>query len=186
MAGDNAQAAEAAPREPAQPLAVVNFENGYAGLVAAFRAAAAARGVAIGGDSVAAVTGLCSAYVAKLLQPRPTKRVGLISLGPLLGALSIKLLVVEDPEALEKYGSRIPLRKELAVHGGTMEFRISRRAFRQLQAKGRRARWDKMTPAQRTRWARKLNQFAGNANWPTAPRAMNNRLPKSPGDNSSN
>jgi hypothetical protein len=76
-----------------------------------------------------------------------------------LAVLGLKLLVIEDPEAVATYGSRIPPRKENFVHGATMEFRISRRAFRQIQAKGRRARWDKMTAEQRSEWARELNRI---------------------------
>jgi hypothetical protein len=52
-----------------QPLAVVNFENGYAGLVNIFREHAFKQKIAISDDSVAAISGLPVAYVAKLLQP---------------------------------------------------------------------------------------------------------------------
>jgi hypothetical protein len=77
-----------------------------------------------------------------------------------LAVLGLKLPVIEDPEAVATYGSRIPPRKESFVHGGTtVEFRISRRAFRQMQAKGRKARWEKMTAEQRSKWARELNRI---------------------------
>jgi hypothetical protein len=51
------------------PLAEVNFENGYAGLIAAFRARARERRIAIGGESVAAAAGLPVAFVAKRCNP---------------------------------------------------------------------------------------------------------------------
>jgi hypothetical protein len=40
-----------------------------------------------------------------------------------------------------------------------MEWRVSPQSFRKIQAKGRKARWDAMTPKQRTAWGRKLNRI---------------------------
>jgi hypothetical protein len=76
-----------------------------------------------------------------------------------LAVLGVKLMLVEDAEALKIYGSRIPQRRETSVHAGTIEIRFSSKKFREIQAKGRQARWAKMTPAQRTKWARKLNRI---------------------------
>lgn len=53
------------------------------------------------------VAGLQDGYTAKLLAPVPLKRVGAISMGPLLAALGLALVVVEDPEALERVSSRL-------------------------------------------------------------------------------
>jgi hypothetical protein len=141
-------------------LAVVDFQNGYAGLVDAMRARAQERRIALSSADFAAVSGLPSHYGNKLLAANPVRRIGAISLGPLLGALGLRLVVQEDPQAVQRFTSRLPVRNEQCVHGGTMmQWRISERAFRALQAKGRKSRWENMTPAQRSAWvARKLNK----------------------------
>lgn len=90
----------------------------YAQLVDACRARAAERKIAITGADVAQVSGLPSHYVAKLLSVRPVKRIGLISLGPLLGVLGVKLVMVEDPIAMAKYTDKLPKRNESCVHNG--------------------------------------------------------------------
>ncbi|MFZ0147400.1 MAG: hypothetical protein WAM72_03470 [Xanthobacteraceae bacterium] len=140
-------------------LAVVSFQNGYAGLIEAMRNRAAARRIAISSENFAQLCGLPSYYAVKLLSVNPVRRIGALSLGPMLGALGLKLIVAEDEEAVARFTSRLPVRNESCVHTGTMEWRISRRAFRQIQAKGRRSRWDNMTPKQRSAWARKLNRI---------------------------
>ena len=87
----------------------------------------------------------------------------MISLGPLLGVLGAKLVLMPDPEAEKLYAHKIPQRQESCVHTGvrgvTTEIRFSHKKFRQIQAKGRRSRWDNMTPKQRSAWARKLNKI---------------------------
>jgi hypothetical protein len=49
-------------------------------------------------------------YASKLLSPIPYRTVGLLSLGPLLGALGLKLAVLPDAEALAKVRHRLPQR----------------------------------------------------------------------------
>jgi hypothetical protein len=44
------------------------------------------------------------------LSPIPYRTVGLLSLGPLLGALGLKLAVLPDDEALAKVRDRLPTR----------------------------------------------------------------------------
>jgi hypothetical protein len=39
------------------------------------------------------------------------------------------------------------------------EFRLTRRHMQKIQDKGRRSRWDAMTPAQRSEYARNLNKI---------------------------
>jgi hypothetical protein len=77
----------------------------YDGLIAAFRNRAAELQVA--GETIDEVAGLPARYSAKLLGPNQIRRIGAISLGPLLGALALKLVIVEDEDALRQYGSRL-------------------------------------------------------------------------------
>ena len=102
------------------PLAVV---TDYSGLVAALRERAIARKIAVSGE-VNEVAGLPSGYVEKLIGPRPVRRLGIISLGPLLAVLGIKLAVIEDPEALARYGSRIGERQEKYVRSDALHYAV--------------------------------------------------------------
>jgi hypothetical protein len=57
------------------------------------------------------VSGLCSGYSAKLLAPVPTRHLGRVSLGALLGALGCKLVLQEDKEALVRVAGRLVRRE---------------------------------------------------------------------------
>jgi hypothetical protein len=57
------------------------------------------------------LTGLQSGYCAKLLSPKPVRRIGRVSLGALLGALGLKLILAEDREQMEKIKTRLVRRE---------------------------------------------------------------------------
>jgi hypothetical protein len=91
-----------------EPLAVV---TDYRGLVTALRRRIVELGT--GMESVDEVAGLPARYTSKLLSTnvRPGKKnLGPLSLGPLLGALGVKLALVADEEALAKVIDRLPQR----------------------------------------------------------------------------
>jgi hypothetical protein len=145
---------------PADPPRVLAANIGtYSELIDAFRARAVERHIAITNPAVAQLAGLPDAYPAKVLALNPVKRIGMISLGPLLAILGCRLILVEDLEAVKMYDGRIPKRNEAFVHATTMEIKFSRRKWRQIQTKGRRTRWDSMTAKQRSAYARKLNRI---------------------------
>lgn len=77
----------------------------YDQLMGAFRARVAELDVP--GEAIDAIAGLPLKYTMKLLAPKPVKAVGRTSLGPLLGTLGLKLLVVEDVECLAKIIHRL-------------------------------------------------------------------------------
>jgi hypothetical protein len=157
VAGDDGQGVGAAQ----QPFAVVDYQAGYRGLIAAFRQRVFERGISVTSQDIAEISGLPSHYFCKILSPspNPSKRFGAASLGPILACLGLRIVLCEDPQAIQKYAARIPRRNESFVHAGTMvEIKFTRRKFREIQAKGRRARWDSMTAKQRSAWARKLNR----------------------------
>jgi hypothetical protein len=87
--------------EPRQ-LAIV---DDYEGLVAALR-----RRIADLGTTMAVidqVAGIPDGYTQKLIGRAPVKRLGVISLGPVLGALGLKLAVVVDVEHEARIRSRL-------------------------------------------------------------------------------
>jgi hypothetical protein len=90
------------------PLAIV---TDYAGLLTALRQRIVEIGTHM--EAVDDVAGLPLRYTAKLLSARvrPGKpNLGPISLGPLLGALGLKLALVADEDALAKVRDRLPPR----------------------------------------------------------------------------
>jgi len=77
----------------------------YAGLVAALRARKEALDVSF--SLLEHLSGLQNGYISKLLSPRPSKRLGQLSLDCLLAVLGLKLVVQEDPEAMAKLSGRL-------------------------------------------------------------------------------
>jgi hypothetical protein len=92
--------------EAIEPLAVV---TDYDGLVLALRRRVVELNTTLG--AVDDLAGLPSNYTAKLLCLHTMKCLGPISLGPILGALGLKLALVVDEDALARVHDRLPLRK---------------------------------------------------------------------------
>jgi hypothetical protein len=67
------------------------------------------------GESVDYVAGLPLRYCAKLLAPQRVRTIGSKSLAPLLGALGLALVVVEDEEQLARIRHRLEPRKKKAI-----------------------------------------------------------------------
>jgi hypothetical protein len=146
---------------PADQPRVLAEISDYAQMVTAFRARAQQRRIAITSPDVAEVAGLAGHYVAKLLAVNPVKRVGMISLGPLLAVLGVRLQMIEAPDLVQKYGSRIPKRNEAFVHGGGFSLTLSRQWMRKIGRLGglsrqaqKRQRVRSASHAARIRWQR--------------------------------
>jgi hypothetical protein len=77
----------------------------YADLVHALRARKEQLNVSY--EVIEAISGLQSGYISKLLSPRPSKRLGQLSLGLILQTLGLKLVLVEDKEAMARVRSRL-------------------------------------------------------------------------------
>jgi hypothetical protein len=159
---------EREPQQPAQitaerALAVVDYRAGYQGLINSFRAVANQRRIAITSADVDETAGTARYFIAKLLSPnamrdgRNVRRFGAASLGGLLG---VKLVVVEDPEALARYTSRLPTRNESCVHnvltvmgGHGKKQPIPVKLLRRISPSGVAARQAKLSPAERSQIA---------------------------------
>ena len=91
------------------PLGIVRT---YDDLLAVARARMAQFSITF--ETLDAVSGVAAGYSAKLLGPNPGKRFGVMSFCAIMGALGIKLLAVDDPEALARVRPRlVPRRKRL-------------------------------------------------------------------------
>ena len=103
---------------------------------------------------------LTGGHAAKLLAPVPIKRATFQTLEFLLPALGAALVLVEDPVSMEQI-ARKATRREVQV--GVRAYRwgqagnrlVSKRWIRRIAREGGRARAAKLTPAQRSRSARK-------------------------------
>jgi hypothetical protein len=101
------------------------------------------------------VAGLPTRYTSKIFAPARLKTVGRVSLGPLLGALGLRLLVAVDEEAFAKVQHRLVPRKN--TRGEIRAIRDRRSALLGNGAWGRmmQARWMLSTSSrQRKAWAR--------------------------------
>lgn len=149
--------------EPRQIAVVTDYD----GLVAACRARADA--LNISRDTIDEVAGLPKGYASKALMAMPfdgksasggrlsARNLGRITLGPMLGALGVALVMVEDPEALARTARRRDPRNKSKVRGHANASNLipkwlwnSRRARRAATK-----RWAKTPKAERKRIAKK-------------------------------
>jgi hypothetical protein len=134
---------------------VIAVVRDYGELIAALRARVVELGSA--GETIDDVAGLPLRYTMKLLAPIPVKALGRTSMGPLLGALGLKLVVVEDTEAFERIRRRLVKAKNAHHSMLTTKRRLRSRFPRGPEfARVMRARGIlKTSPKQRSRLARK-------------------------------
>jgi hypothetical protein len=105
MMQDDTTASTAAPAATAAPDRVIGIARNYSELLDALKRRTAELGVTM--ELVDEIAGLPARYVAKLFAPIPVKSVGKTSLGPLLGALGLKLIIAEDLEAFRRVKCRL-------------------------------------------------------------------------------
>lgn len=138
----------------------------YDELLAALRARALELGATR--KQIAEVAGLPDGYAATLLAPQPIRALGRTSLGPMLGALGLMLVVVEDEEAWARVKSRVGGGKKSFMLNGVQNspviFKLSRRHMRKLGLRSGAARMKKLPAWKRRAVARK----AARARWAKA------------------
>jgi hypothetical protein len=62
-------------------------------------------------ETIDDASGLTSGHASKLLADPPIKNLGIVSLGLVLGALGMKLIAVDDHEALERIRPKLVRRR---------------------------------------------------------------------------
>ena len=136
------------------PETLAEFTD-YHGMLIALRARAEQRKIAVSGEETAKVAGLPDRYIQKLIGPKPVRRIGMFSLGPILGVLGVKLVLVEDPHAMGKYAAKLKERFEPNVRDDATHVTLTHRFMRKIGIKGGAARWKDVAPKTRQRLARK-------------------------------
>jgi hypothetical protein len=89
---------------PAPSAAVARMISSYDDLISAFRERV--DGLNISREELDRVAGLAKGHSGKLLGRKQVKRFGSVTLGPMLGAIGCKLILVEDPEQTAKIRKR--------------------------------------------------------------------------------
>jgi hypothetical protein len=144
--------------------AEITYPNAYTRMISAFRDRAAQRQIPMSSAAVADVAGMPSYYFPKLLQANPVRRVGIHSLPSILAILGLKIILVEDEEAVRLYGPRIPVTNEscarmLTVKAGRGKQQlVSVRLLRKIAPLGGAARNRSLSSARRSQIARKAAQ----------------------------
>ena len=137
----------------------------YPSFLAALRDRAAERQITLSSDQTHQVAGLSDRRLTQLLSIKTlqslktVRRVGFLSLGPLLGVLGVRLIMVADEEALRRYGPRLQKRNESFVRSRVTHLFFSRKQYSEMGKKGGKARNAKLTPEQRSELARELNRI---------------------------
>ena len=111
----------------------------------------------INGERFDEYAGLPRGYLSKLTGINPVRRIGMTSMEPLFNALGIYCVMFEDPNATMR------LQKRLAPRNGSYARRVSLyvngitdRKWARIQKLGRQARWEKLSPQQRSKLMRRV------------------------------
>lgn len=129
-----------------EPRILAKFDA-YPEMLLAFRARATERRFSISNENNHHVAGLSDRRLSQLLSLKTLKnlqsvrRVGMNSLGPLLGFLGAELWLVESKWAMDKFDSKLTKRDERWVRSGAIHFTLSRKEMREIGRKGAKVRW---------------------------------------------
>jgi hypothetical protein len=121
----------------------------YASFLHALRARANERQIAISSENTHDVAGLSDRRMTQLLSLRTlhniqsVRRIGITSMGPVFGVLGVKFIMVEDEEAIKRFGSRISRRNGNLAHGGAITHTFSTKFMQKIGKKGAQVRWKK-------------------------------------------
>jgi hypothetical protein len=142
-----------------EPRTVATFSE-YNELLDGLRARVAELNVA--GHTIDHVGGLPVGFTQKVLGPRQVRRIGMLSLGAIFGALGLKGQLVEDPEAFARVAGRLnPRKMRTCAVQARIEFSLTRRFYRKIGRIGGRLSRSKMSKKR----ASELGRRAAMARW---------------------
>jgi hypothetical protein len=120
-----------------QPRIVATFDS-YVGMLEAIRARV--NELQISGENLDAYAGLPRAYTQKIIGPKPVRRLGMTSFGPVLNALGLRCLFIEDDAATQRLKNRMPPRKSQYVRpgmrAGSVQILLTDKFMRKIRKKG--------------------------------------------------
>jgi hypothetical protein len=130
---------------------VAEFSD-YAGMLDALRRRV--NELQVNGERFDEFAGLPRGYLSKLVGVRPIRRLGLISLQPVLAGLALRCLFVVDEEAERRLKERVLPRNSSYVRNGATYVTLTTKFLQEIGRKGARARINNSTPTQRRKWAK--------------------------------
>jgi hypothetical protein len=126
-----------------EPRTVATFSE-YNELLDGLRSRVAELNLA--GHTIDHVGGLPVGFSQKLLGPRQVRRIGMVSLGAIFGALGLKGQLVEDPEAMARVAGRLnPRKQRLPVQSDAVQITTTRRFLRKIGRAGGQMSRSKMS-----------------------------------------
>jgi hypothetical protein len=93
--------------------------------------------------------GLPRGYLSKLIGPKPVRRIGMTSLGPLFDALGIYCIVIENPLTTQRLKNRLTPRNNSYMRASYTQLTITNRQWSKIQKLGRQARWKRLSRVER-------------------------------------
>ena len=108
----------------------------------------------INGERFDEYAGLPRGYLSKLVGANPVRRLGMTSFEPVLSALGLRCLFIEDEAATKRLRERLPPRNPAYVRG-TPSIVLTLRFFQRIGRLGAQARINNSTAEQRRKWARR-------------------------------
>jgi hypothetical protein len=138
-----------------EPPRIVGEFVEYSDFVQAVRNRVAELG--IHGTRFDSLAGWPEGYLSKLICARPVRRIGMTSMGPLLSAMGVKLVMVEDRSGTARLRARLSPRNPSFVRAMPADVCIvlTPRMLKRIRRMGGRERMARLTPPQRSELARK-------------------------------
>jgi hypothetical protein len=120
----------------------------YDGLLAALRTRV--QQLQINGTRFDEFAGLPTGYLSKLIGAAPVRKLGMVSMGPVMNALGLRLRAVEDAAATERLKSRVKPNNTSFRRTVYTLHTLTDRKWAEIQKIGRQARWEKLSKQQRS------------------------------------
>jgi hypothetical protein len=111
----------------------------YPGFISACRARIDELGIGVSSESAAEISGLHKDHLAKLMSSKALEAGRYFTpwtLGPVLGLLAMRLVLVEDPGALKRLSRRLEKRSSSHVRNGSVTFSIPKAKLKENGTKG--------------------------------------------------
>ena len=139
------------------PRVIAEFVD-YPGMLAALRARVSE--LQISGERFDEFAGLPRGYLSKLVGARPVRRVGMTSFSPLMNALGLRCLFVEDSEGTERLKSRLKPRNPsyVRIMPAAASIIFTARMLKRIRRLGGKARMAKLSAEERSALARRAAQ----------------------------
>ena len=94
----------------------------------------------INGERFDEYAGLPRGYLSKLVGAKPIRRLGMTSFQPVLAALGLRCLFIEDKEATQRLKNRLPPRNQSYVRADATHVVLTFRFMQKIGRKGAQAR----------------------------------------------